>query len=340
MAERMLQPEHAGGQGAQGGIGRQDARRALALPAACEAEVARLSTPDGWRFSAWTAFYLGLWGAGVWALTRLDGQLPAQLLLSLLLGNQLHALTILQHDCGHRSAFASPAANLWVGRALAWFVFMPFTTFTELHRRHHGFLGQKDKDPDDWFYGAGKARLFLRECCFMPRFIFLSLGPALPPQVRRTVLRELAFNLVSHVGLGLALLVSGHGDILLFGLLLPMLLLACLYNPVSRGYEHYPMASLPEGDARREDLRFNTVTVSSRLVGLAWANITYHVEHHMHPRVPFHALPALGRLFAGKSYLVAPYPLFALEKLDHPPGPEDAKARPSATSRHQKRTAT
>lgn len=315
-----------------GGIGRHSARLALALPAAFDAQVARLSTPDGWRFSAWTLFYLGLWGAGLWALTQVRGMLAAQLVLSLLLGNQLHALTILQHDCGHRSAFAGATANLWVGRMLAWFVFMPFTTFTELHRRHHGFLGQKDKDPDDWFYAAGKARLFLRECCFMPRFISLSLNMPLPPKVRRAIVFELAFNLFSHVGLALALLIAGRGDILLFGLLLPMLLLACLYNPISRGYEHYPMASLPAGDARREDLRFNTVTVSSRLVGLLWANINYHVEHHMHPRVPFHALPALGRLFADKSYLIAPYPLFPLEQLAQQAGAD----RSSESHRHQR----
>jgi beta-carotene hydroxylase len=312
-------------------IGRRGARLALALPPSCDAHVAQLSTPDGWRFSAWTLCYLGLWGAGLWALTLVRGQWLWQLLLSLFLGNQLHALTILQHDCGHRSAYASAGANLWVGRVLAWFVLMPFTTFTELHRRHHGFLGQRDKDPDDWFYGAGRGWMFVRECCFMPRFIYLSLTLPFPTPVRRAVALELAFNLLTLLGLWLALLVAGHGDMVVFGLLLPMLLLACVYNPISRGYEHYPMASLPEGDARREDLRYNTVTVSSRLIGLMWANINYHVEHHMHPRVPFHALPALHRLFAGKAYLIAPYPLCALAQ----PAPP---AAPSPHTHHQRTT--
>ena len=298
-----------------GKIGRNSARLALRIPKEFEETINTMSIQNGWRFSAWAMLYLGLWGAGVLALLLLRSHTLLQLLVSIFLGNQLHAITILQHDCGHRSAFQSPVANLWVGRVLAWFVFMPFTTFTELHRCHHGFLGQADQDPDEWFYGAGCAQLFLRECCFMPRFIYLSLTRPLGTEVRRNVILELTFNVSTYAALVLSLLLHNASDILLFGFLLPMSLLACVFNPISRGYEHCPMAYLPAGDARREDLRFNTITVSSRLVGLLWANINYHVEHHMYPRVPFHQLPALHALFGDKFYLRAPYPLFNLKTL-------------------------
>jgi fatty acid desaturase len=295
--------------------GKQVSRAALSLGADLDAQLQRMSTPNGRAFAGYTALYLAGWALGVAAVVALRGHPLAQLLLSVLLGSQLHALTVLQHDCGHRSAFGSQRLNLAVGRLLAWFVLMPFTTFTELHRRHHGFLGDERHDPDEWFYGGGPAQLFLRECLFMPRFIWLSLTRIAPGEVRTRVARELAFNLLTHALLVAALLGAGEIGVLVFAWLLPMLWLACVFNPISRGYEHYPMACLAGDDPRRQDLRCNSVSVTSRLMGALWANIGFHVEHHMYPRVPFYRLPALHRLFAGKSYHAAPWPLLGLARL-------------------------
>jgi fatty acid desaturase len=283
-------------------------RNALALPPAQAASLDQLCTPDGRVFSALAVLYVLAWAAGIALVPHLDGVIGL-LLLSALLGSQLHALTVLQHDCGHRSAFSSARLNLWVGRALSVPVFMPFTTFTELHRRHHGFLGDPVQDPDEWFYEAGPRWLFVRECLFMPRFIWLSLQRLPAGELRQRVLRELAFNAAVHAVVIAALLATGATQLLLFGYALPMLWLACVFNPISRGFEHLPMAELPPGDERRGDLRQNTITVSSRIIGALWANIGFHVEHHMYPRVPFHRLAALHRLFAGKDYRVATLPL-------------------------------
>lgn len=288
---------------------RRASRAALALGAEQHERLQALAQPNGAVFSTWAVAYLAAWALGVLFVASTDQPL-LQGLLSALLGSQLHALTVLQHDCGHRSAYASPRANLWVGRLLAWFVFMPFTTFTELHRRHHGFLGDRRHDPDEWFYEGGPRQLFLRECLFMPRFIWLSLLRMPAGETRSRVARELAFNAVTHAALIAALLASGATDLLLYAYALPMAWLALVFNPISRGYEHLPMASLPPDDLRRGDLRCNTISVTSRVVGVLWANIGFHVEHHMYPRVPFYRLPALHRLFAAKAYRRAPYPLY------------------------------
>lgn len=292
---------------------RQQSRAALGLPAAHLAELDRLCTPDGRAFSAFSALYLAAWAAGV-ALVAVCSQPWLLLALSALLGSQLHALTVLQHDCGHRSAYRSAAANLWVGRLLAWFVFMPFTSFTELHRRHHGSLGDAKQDPDEWFYEGGARWLFLRECLFMPRFIVLSLTRLPRGEARSRVVAELLFNTLSHAALIAVLAAAGQLQLLVFAYLLPLLWLACVFNPISRGYEHFPMACLAPGDARRHDLRHNTISVTGRVAGALWANIGFHVEHHMYARVPFYRLPALHRLFAGKRYRAAPYPLHQLAR--------------------------
>lgn len=55
------------------------------------------------------------------------------------------------------------------------------------------------------------------------------------------------------------------------------------------------------------DHRLNTRTVyMNRLNRFCYLNMNYHVEHHMFPNVPYHALPALHE--AVKSDMPAPYP--------------------------------
>jgi fatty acid desaturase len=267
-------------------------------PSLQDAAAQALATPNGAAYTAWLLLHLGLWALGVALIVHLEGRWSLQLLLAVLLGSQLHTLTVLQHDCGHLSAYRSRAANRWVGRLLAAFILMPFTTFTEVHRRHHGFLGQPGKDPDEWFYAAGSRQLFWRECLFMPRFIWLSLSGWLPAAVRPTVIAELAANSVLHGTAAALLLHSGRADVLAFGVLLPMLLLGLVFNPLSRGYEHYPMARLHRDDPRRRQLRHNTQTSADPMLGFLWANIAFHVEHHLHPRVPFYRLRAVHRLLA------------------------------------------
>lgn len=299
----MRAARSAAPQGTTAAVGRKAGRDALALDAADMARVEALCQPNAGIFLRTLAAHLGLWALGLAVVAHAQAWPWLQALVGLLMGSQLHALTVLQHDCGHQSAFRSRAANLWVGRALAWFILLPFTSFTELHRRHHSHLGETDLDPDNWFYAGGPRWTHWRECLFMPRFIWLSATGTLAPAIRRRVRLELAANVLLHGLLVAALAIAGRPDVWLFAIGLPMLALACIFNPLARGAEHAPMShltQLPPGDPRREDLRFNTVTVAHRGWGLAWANITYHVEHHLHPRVPFHQLPALHALMQAR----------------------------------------
>lgn len=266
-----------------------------------------LCRPDGRIFSLWTLAHLSVYAGAILLIGWVDA-LIVQVLLSLVVANQLHAVTVLQHDCGHGSAYKGARTNLWVGRFLAWFIFMPFTTFTVIHRRHHNFLGDPKQDPDEWFYAGGPALVFVREMFFLPYFTVISLmqyGNA----VRRVVLWELVGTMLLWAAVITGIYYLGLTSVLIWGLLVPMVLLATVINPISRGYEHYPMAALSRGDSRREDLRYNTVTVTSRLLGLLWANITYHVEHHLYPRVPCHRLRALHLLLRGRDYVVSPFVL-------------------------------
>lgn len=155
-------------------VNRSRGRELLEVAEQDREQLKMLLRPNGNRFTLWFMLHFGIWVLLAGLIFIMDNPV-IQILLCLLLGNQLHALTILQHDCGHGSAYERNASNQWVGKFLAWFIILPFTTFTEAHKKHHKLLGDPKGDPDEWFYSAGPILLFFREWFFVPRFIFITL---------------------------------------------------------------------------------------------------------------------------------------------------------------------
>ncbi len=286
---------------------RKNRRHALTVERSSVQQLRVLMKQNGFIFTAWMFLHLGIWALATWTVFMTDNML-FHVICTLLLGNQLHAITVLQHECGHNTAYRSRATNVWIGRFLSWFIFMPFTTFTECHRRHHQYVGDPQRDPDEWNYAGGIRWMAFRLALFVPNFIGMSLV-RYGSKIRRIVLGELFFNSVS-IFLVFYLFLS-YGCLYEFGIIFgfPMLLLAIVINPISRGYEHLPLATMPQNDINRFDLAKNTITVTSKVFGFLWANITYHVEHHIYPTVPFYHLPKLARLLSDKEYLRDRLPL-------------------------------
>lgn len=316
-------------------------RRGWAVDAAEKDGLLRLAQPQGGRFSLWAAGHFAVW-AGCLVAIPFVGHPLLLAAIAIVMANQLHALTILQHDCGHGSAYRSKALNLWVGRFLSFFIFLPYSAFQEVHKWHHWFLGDPERDPDEWYYAGGPRQLWFREMLFMPYFILVPLV-RYGAEVRNRVLRELFAHMVLwSLSVGI-LWWAGRYDMLLWGVLLPMAGLAFIISPISRGYEHYPLAGMPRGHKDRLDLHKNSVTITGRIYGFLWVNITYHVEHHLFPRIPFFALPEAHRII-GKSndYLTAAFPLQSLKAQSGSTAPyndTDADSTPTGHSAFQKEVA-
>ena len=280
---------------------RLEKRAALKVDRAKQAQLLALQQPAPLQFMLWATLHVAIWG--VCAGVILASANPVwHLFATLVMGSQLHAFTVLQHDCGHQNAFRSTLLNLWMGRFMAWFIVFPYSSFTECHKHHHRYLGDPEKDPDEWNYASGVKWMFLRIAVFVPRFTYFSLvryGKA----VRNRVLRELAFNLLSMTALCAWFVSQGMAYEFVLIFVVPLLLLAVVINPISRGYEHFPMATLEPEHADRLDLAKNTITVTNLVLGLLWANINYHVEHHVYPGVPFCNLRKLHHLLENKTFL-------------------------------------
>ena len=262
-----------------------------ALPAAEKARLRERSDAAGLRHLALHAGAILALGAAI-AL-----RVPLWPLLLPVQGVAIAFLFTLQHECTHRTPFASAALNEWVGRIAGLLILQPFAWFRHFHLAHHRHTNDPERDPEleggkpatraayalhvsGWPYWRAHAAN-LRRCAFgSPR------GDHLPeramPRVRAEARAMLAVYALAAASLALT-------PLLLWTWILPVV----LGMPALRLYvlaEHGRCAFVA-------DMFENTrTTLTNRLLrGLAW-NMPYHAEHHAFPDVPFHRLPELHAL--------------------------------------------
>jgi len=278
-------------------------------------EMRRLMVADGRKHLLFALPYLLSYFGGM-AIILLTQNLALEIATALVMGNQLYLLFILHHDCVHYTACRSRRLNVLLGRLYALFLVKTFTATLETHKRHHAYLGEPGKDPDEKFFAAGIRMVWFRYWQNFSWHTYLSLTKY-GPKVRRVVLLEQLCNVAFWTGVHVVLVQFGMLREALFIFWIPAATIILVVGPVTRAYEHLPLAHYSPTDERRLDIAYNTVTVTSRLLGLFWANITYHVEHHSYPRIPFYNLARAHALLqprADTSYLLSPYTLFGVLK--------------------------
>ena len=82
----------------------------------------------------------------IWALawSALSVSKVLAVVLALLNAGFLLRVFMIQHDCGHRSFFKSPAAGDWVGRVLGVITITPYDVWRRSHATHHATSGNLD----------------------------------------------------------------------------------------------------------------------------------------------------------------------------------------------------
>lgn len=215
------------------------------------------------------------------------------------------------HECLHRTAFRRRWLNDAVAFACGLVVLLPPAWFRGFHLAHHRFTQDPARDPELAGPPATRGPGLLLRLSGLPywrdatgvlaRLVADRERPAfLGPAERRTARRQaLAFVILIACGTLLA------PDVLLAYWALPVL----LGQPVLRLYllaEHHDRPLVPD---MLENSRTTTSNPAVRF--LAW-NMPFHCEHHLHPAIPFHALPAAHALLAGRITCLSPgYGAFA-----------------------------
>ncbi len=247
--------------------------------------------PGLWRLAGHLGVIAGL---AVWV----GAALPLWPLAMLPLGVTLAFLFTLQHECTHRTPFATPWLNEAVGHLTGVLIAQPFLWFRAFHMAHHRFTNDPENDPElegakpeGWsalvWHLAG-LDYWRSKLATLARNGFGRMGYPYLPLRQVTGIRAEARAMIA-LYFGVAIFSVVVSPILLWIWLLPL----AIGFPALRLYllaEHGRCPAVA-------DMFNNTrTTFTNRIVRfLAW-NMPYHAEHHTWPQVPFHKLPDLHEL--------------------------------------------
>ncbi|MDJ0827055.1 MAG: fatty acid desaturase [Rhodobacter sp.] len=227
-------------------------------------------------------------------------QVPLWPLLLPVHGILLTFLFALEHEATHKTPFANERLNEWAGRAAGLVLVLPFTWFRYFHLAHHRHTNDPVCDPE--LLAGAKPHgwpAYLLHVSGLPYWagtVRKTCGLALnqggddfvPAPARARAAAEARWMLVIYAALGATLVVS---PLLVWLWIVPML----LGQPFLRLFLLAEHGRCPYVADMFENTR---TTFTTRFVRwLSW-NMSYHIEHHAFPSVPFHKLPDLHDLAA------------------------------------------
>lgn len=207
------------------------------------------------------------------------------------------------HEAGHGTAFKTDWMNNALYEIASFMVFRQSTVWRWSHARHHSDTIIRGSDPEIavprppdlttlilTFFGISAAIPEMRK---LLTHASGRIGPEVATYVPKSEHAKVIFKARVYVAIFLAVIVL----CLVFKTILPLMfiglptLLGSWLMPVYGFTQH---AGLDENVL---DHRLNSRTVyMNRINRFLYWNMNYHVEHHMFPLVPYHALPKLHEL--------------------------------------------
>ncbi len=215
------------------------------------------------------------------------------------------------HECSHGTAFRTPWMNNAVYQIASFMIMRNAATWRWSHARHHSETYFVGRDPEIAVMRPPElAKLFLNffgvidVLKFFPNLIQNALFG--PTATEKTFVPPSEWGKVQRVALvHLAIYLATVALAIWMGSILPLMVVGL---PRMFGAWHHIMTGLLQHGGLADnviDHRLNSRTVYMNPVSrfIYW-NMNYHVEHHMFPMVPYHALPRLHE--AIKADLPAP----------------------------------
>lgn len=236
----------------------------------------------GLALSSWAAL-TGLWP--MWAAMILNGYLLLMQFMAV-------------HDGIHQAIGGDDARFRWLNNLLAWVggiaTLIPFRGYDTMHLVHHRYTNDFERDPDTWCAGSPRNPLMLALRFFtqMPHYIYLmtKFGFWKDPKERGGYYIAASHHIIawSLVGVGF---VYGFGWEILMLWIFPTFLNEALIGLVFNFLPHHPYNSR---ERYTDSGVFLLPWPIHRLV--TWLDMyqTYHLMHHLFPRIPFYRI---GRAF-------------------------------------------
>ncbi len=291
---------------------RDDERRRTGLPPDVVKRLTRIDPFRSWLGVGETVGLLALAiGAGAYWWTPW-AVVPALIVIA---GRQ-QACFVLAHDAAHYRLFRARWLNDLVGRMLAAPVGLSMRTYRVVHRLHHNHLYEA-QDPDiPLVAGYPRGRKYLARKLLADLFglnawktyAYFFGAPAInddaaaanrplddtAPDLRRAARRDRWSVVGFHVAAPIAAFAAGYLVEYLVLWLLPML---TIQQPLLR------YRAIAEHGAVTD---FSSPLTAARTNFAPWwlhwwmfpHNVSYHVEHHLYPSIPFYNLPECHRELA------------------------------------------
>ena len=204
------------------------------------------------------------------------------------------------HECGHGTAFKTPWMNNAVYEIASFMIMRNSATWRWSHARHHTDTYIVGRDPE---IAIMRPPAFLKLILnffgiidaigFFPRILHNAiLGPTAE---EKTFVPQSEWGKVQRVGIiHTAIYAATVALAIWMQSILPLMVIGL---PRLYGAWHHVMTGLLQHGGLADnviDHRLNSRTVYMNPVSrfIYW-NMNYHVEHHMFPMVPYHALPRL-----------------------------------------------
>ncbi len=215
------------------------------------------------------------------------------------------------HECGHGTAFKSPWMNNVVFEIASFMIMRNSTTWRWSHARHHTDTYIVGRDPEIAVMRPTQMlKIVLAFVGILDVYAFLKgmIQNALngPSEAEKTFIPQSEWGRVTKVARASAAIYAGTIVLALgTGSILPLMVIG---GPRIYGVWHAILTGLFQHGGLADnvlDHRLNARTVLINPISrfIYW-NMNYHIEHHMFPMVPYHALPRLHEII--KADLPAP----------------------------------
>ncbi|MCP5432807.1 MAG: fatty acid desaturase [Alphaproteobacteria bacterium] len=171
-----------------------------------------------------------------------------------------------------------------IGHASGLILLAPYPGFRRLHLHHHQHTNDPVEDPDYWVKTNSIPSLILRCLAIQPVYIWHLWRLAKTPVVKR----EFFFEMV-YVGVAVAIVAAayavGWGNEVMLGWIVPAYFGVCLCPLMFDWPVHHPHSER----GRYTDSAILLFPKPVRfLVDLAFCGHSYHLMHHLYPRIPFY----------------------------------------------------
>ena len=204
------------------------------------------------------------------------------------------------HECGHKTAFKTRWMNDVVYQIACFCMIRNPHTWRWSHARHHTDTIIVGRDPEIQLMRPPEfARLMANFLGLLDvpaglRLMLVNASGRLDPQEATYIPDSEHHKVVRVARVWVLIYTATIGAAVMMQSWLPLLLVG---TPRLYGAWHHVMTGMLQHGGLADnvtDHRLNTRTVMMNPVSrfIYW-NMNYHVEHHMYPKVPYHALPAL-----------------------------------------------